>query len=73
MSDEDVRDFLRVLGSIVLYSVVAVVVAMIVFEVLNRRYQLMREVLEENNTAAGVLAGAFVLGIFYTIAVIVVS
>lgn len=73
MSGDDVRDFFKALWAIVLYSTVAVAVAMLVFEVLNRRYQLMREIFEENSVAAGVLGGSFVLGIFYTIAQIVVS
>jgi uncharacterized membrane protein YjfL (UPF0719 family) len=73
MSGDDVEQFFRNLGSILLYSFVAVIVAMLVFEVLNRRYQLMREIFEENSVAAGVFGASFVLGIFYTIAQIVVS
>jgi uncharacterized membrane protein YjfL (UPF0719 family) len=73
MSGDDVVQFFRNLGTIVLYSAVAVIVALIVFEVLNRRYQLMREIFEENSVAAGVLAGSFVLGIFYAVARIIVG
>lgn len=73
MDGEDVKQFFRNVASILLYTSVAVAVAMIVFEVLNRRFHLMREIFEENSVAAGVFGGAFVLGIFYTIAQIVVS
>lgn len=70
---DDVAQFFRNVASIALYTVVAVVVALVVFEVLNRRFHLMREIFEENSVAAGVFGGAFVLGIFYTVAQIVVS
>ena len=69
----DVAQFFRNVATIALYTVVAVVVALAVFEVLNRRFHLMREIFEENSVAAGVFGGAFVLGIFYTVAQIVVS
>lgn len=67
------RQFFENVASILLYTGVAVIVAMLVFEVLNRRFHLEREIFEENSVAAGVFGGAFVLGIFYTIAMIVVS
>ncbi|MER3420707.1 MAG: hypothetical protein C4290_09380 [Chloroflexota bacterium] len=70
---DDVAQFFRNVGSIALYTLVAVVVALVVFEVLNRRFHLMREIFEENSVAAGVFGGAFVLGIFYTVAQIVAS
>ena len=73
MSGDDVREFLENLGSILLYTVVAVVVALLVFEVLNRRYRLMHEIFDENSVAAGVLAGSFVLGVFYAVTQILVS
>ena len=73
MSGDDVRDFLKALWNIVIYSAVALALVVAVFEVLDRRYHLMREIFEENSVAAGVLAGSFVLGIFYAIAQIVVS
>ena len=44
----------------------------VVFEVLQRRYHLLDEVFSENSVAAGVLAGSFVLGIFYTVTQIVI-
>jgi len=71
MSDDIVR-FFQALGSTVLWSVVLIVIVAIVFEVLDRRYRLMKEIFDENSTAAAVLAGSFVLGIFYTVAQIVI-
>ncbi|HET6315563.1 MAG TPA: DUF350 domain-containing protein [Chloroflexota bacterium] len=71
MSDDIVR-FLQALGSTVLWSVVSIVIVAVVFEVLDRRYRLMKEIFDENSTAAAVLAGSFVLGIFYTVAQIVI-
>lgn len=73
MSGDDVRDFFRTLGEIVLYTAVAVAIALLVVEYAVRHFDLIREIKEENNVAAGVLAGAFVLGIFYTVAQIVVA
>jgi len=64
--------FLSSLGSTVLWSAVAIVLVVIVFEILNRQYHLMKEIFEENSTAAAVLAGSFVLGIFYTVVQIVI-
>ena len=73
MSADDVREFLENVAEIILYSAVAVGLALLVFEIASRRFDLIREIREENNVAAGVLGGAFVLGIFYTVAQIVVS
>lgn len=73
MSGDDVRGFFENVGQIILYSAVAVALALIVFEIAGRRYDLIREIREENNVAAGVLGGSFVLGIFYTVAQIVVA
>jgi uncharacterized membrane protein YjfL (UPF0719 family) len=71
MSDEVVR-FFQALGSTVLWSVVSIVIVAVVFEVLEKRYKLMDEIFKENSTAAAILAGSFVVGIFYTVAQIVV-
>jgi uncharacterized membrane protein YjfL (UPF0719 family) len=71
MSDDIVR-FFQALGSTVLWSAVAILIVFVVFQVLDRRYQLVKEIFEENSTAAAVLAGSFVLGIFYTVAQIVI-
>jgi uncharacterized membrane protein YjfL (UPF0719 family) len=69
---EDLVHFFQALGSTVLWSAVAIVIVFVVFEVLDRRYQLVKEIFDENSTAAAVLAGSFVLGIFYTVAQIVI-
>jgi uncharacterized membrane protein YjfL (UPF0719 family) len=71
MSDEVVR-FFQALGTTVLWSVVSIVIVAVVFEVLEKRYKLMDEIFKENSTAAAILAGSFVVGIFYTVAQIVV-
>ena len=73
MSGDDVREFFENVGQIILYSAVAMALALLAFEIASRRYDLIREIREENNVAAGVLGGAFVLGIFYTVAQIVVA
>ncbi|MFN8556614.1 MAG: hypothetical protein U0531_04445 [Dehalococcoidia bacterium] len=70
---ESVRLFFEHLLAVVIYSALAIVIALALFEALNRRFGLMREVFEENSVAAGILAGSFVLGIFYTVTQIVVS
>lgn len=71
MPDEIVR-FFTALGSTVLWSVVSIVIVAVVFEILDKRYHLMNEIFQENSTAAAVLAGSFVLGIFYTVTQIVI-
>ena len=71
MSDEIVR-FLQALGSTLLWSVVSIVIVAVVFEILDKRYHLMDEIFKENSVAAAVLAGSFVLGIFYTVSQIVI-
>ena len=71
MSDEIVR-FFQALGTTLLWSVVSIAIVAIVFELLQRRYHLLDEVFHENSVAAGVLAGSFVLGIFYTVTQIVI-
>lgn len=68
----DISRFLISLGSTVLWSCVAVLIVVVVFEILNRRYHLMREIFEENSTAAALFAGSFVIGIFYTVTQVVI-
>ena len=65
--------FLQALGTTVLWSVVSIVIVGVVFELLQRRYHLLRAVFHENSVAAGILAASLVLGIFYTVTQIVVS
>jgi uncharacterized membrane protein YjfL (UPF0719 family) len=71
MPDEIAR-FLSALGSTLLWSVVSIVIVGVVFEILDKRYKLMNEIFEENSTAAAILAGSFVVGVFYTVAQIVI-
>jgi uncharacterized membrane protein YjfL (UPF0719 family) len=71
MPDEVVH-FFQSLGSTILWSVVSIVIVAIVFEVLEKRYRLLDEIFKENSTAAAILAGSFVIGIFYTVAQIVI-
>ena len=71
MPDEVVR-FFQALGSTILWSVVAIVLAGIVFEILEKRYHLLDEIFKENSTAAAIFAASIVLGIFYTVAQIVI-
>ena len=73
MSSDDIVRFLQALGTTVLWSVVSIVIVAVVFELLQRRYHLLREVFHENSVAAGILAASLVLGIFYTVTQIVVS
>ena len=71
MPDEIVR-FLQALGSTVLWSLVSILLVAVVFEILEKRYHLFDEIFKENSIAAAVLAGSFVLGIFYTVTQIVI-
>ncbi len=64
----DIGKFASDLGLTLLWSVVSIVIAVIVFEVLDRKYRLMKEIFDENSTAAAILAGSFVLGIFFAVA-----
>jgi hypothetical protein len=70
MPDEVVR-FLEALGTTILWTLVAIVLVAVIFEVLDKRYRLIDEIFKENSVAAAILAGSFVLGIFYTVAQIV--
>jgi hypothetical protein len=70
---EQVIVFFQQLGSTLLWSIVSIVIVAVVFEVLEHRYHLLKEVFHENSVAAGVLAGSFVLGIFYTVTQIVIN
>ena len=71
MPDEVVR-FLQALGSTLLWSIVSIVIVAVVFEVLEKRYRLLDEIFKENSVAAAILAASFVIGIFYTVAQIVI-
>ena len=71
MPDEVVR-FFQALGSTILWSVVSIILVAVVFEVLEKRYRVLDEIFKENSIAAAILAGSFVVGIFYTVAQIVI-
>lgn len=71
--NEAVQSFLYALGSTLLWSFVAILIVAVVFELMQRRYGLMREVFDENSTAAGILAGAIVLGVSYIVAQIIIN
>ncbi|GAC1316350.1 MAG: hypothetical protein NVSMB2_09080 [Chloroflexota bacterium] len=71
MPDEVVR-FFTALGSTLLWSIVSIAIVAVVFEVLEKRYQLLNEIFKQNSIAAALLAGSFVLGIFYTVTQIVI-
>jgi len=68
----DVERVLIGIGNTILWTAVSVVLVVIVVEVLNWRYHLIDEIFKENSSAASILAGAFILGIFYTVVQIVI-
>ena len=70
--NDAVQRFLFGLGSTLLWSFVAIVVVAIVFELMQRRYGLMREIFDENSTAAGILAASIVLGVSYIVVQIII-
>ncbi len=71
MSD-DVTRFFQALGSTLLWSLVSIAIVAVVFELLEKRYRMVDEIFKENSVAAAILAGSFVLGIFYTVVQIVI-
>ena len=68
----EITRFLTSLGLTVLWSVVAIALVVVLFEVLERKYNLLQEIFKENSAAAAILAGSFVIGIFYTVVQIVI-
>lgn len=68
----EIGPFLTALVSTVVWSLVAILIATAVFEVLDRRFKLMQEIFQENSVAAALFAGSFVIGIFYTVTQIVI-
>ncbi len=60
------------IGNTMLWTAVSITLVVVVTEVLNWRYHLLDEIFHENSTAAAILAGSFVLGIFYTVVQIVI-
>jgi uncharacterized membrane protein YjfL (UPF0719 family) len=68
----EVERFVGALGSTLIWSIVSILIVAIIFEIMQRRYGLMREVFDENSTAAGILAGSIILGISYIVVQIIV-
>ena len=68
----EIERFAASLANTVLWSAVAIVLVVLVFEVLNLKYHLMNEIFAENSVAAALLAASFVIGIFYTVVQIVI-
>jgi len=68
----DVERVLIGLGNTVLWTAVSIGLVVAVIEVLNWRYHLLDEIFKENSAAASILAGSFVLDIFYTVVQIVI-
>ena len=68
----EIERFLSALGSTLIWSVVAIFLVAVVFELMQRRYGLMREIFDENSTAAGILAAAIILGVSYVVVQIII-
>jgi len=69
----DVERVLIGIGNTVLWTAVSITLVVVVMELLNWRYHLIDEIFKENSSAAAILAGAFVLGIFYAVVQIVID
>ncbi len=68
----DIERFFVSLGNTILWSAVSILIVVLIFELLQRRYRLMDEIFHENSTAAAILAGSFVFGIFYVVTQVVI-
>lgn len=68
----EIERFLTGLGVTLLWSAVATLIVVALFEVLQRRYGLLDEIFKENSVAAALVAAAFILGIFYAVVQIVI-
>lgn len=68
----DAERFLGGLVSTVLWSLVAIILVALIFELMQRRYGLMREIFDENSTAAGILAASIILGVSYIVVQIII-
>jgi uncharacterized membrane protein YjfL (UPF0719 family) len=69
----EIERFLTALGSTLVWSIVSILLVAIIFEIMQRRYGLMREVFEENSTAAGILAGSIIISISYIVVQIIIN
>ena len=68
----EIERFLGALVSTVAWSVVAIILVAVIFELMQRRYGLMREIFDENSTAAGILAASIILGVSYVVVQIII-
>jgi uncharacterized membrane protein YjfL (UPF0719 family) len=68
----EIERFGVALASTLIWSFVAIVLVALVFELMQRRYGLMREIFDENSTAAGILAASIILGISYIVVQIII-
>ena len=68
----EIERFLTALVSTLVWSLVAIVLVAIIFELMQRRYGLMREIFDENSTAAGILAASIILGVSYIVVQIII-
>ena len=68
----EIERFLTALGSTLIWSFVSILLVAIVFEIMQKRYGLLREIFDENSTAAGILAGSIILGISYIVVQIII-
>jgi hypothetical protein len=68
----EVQRVLIGIANTVLWTGVSIALVVAVTELLNWRYHLLDEIFKENSTAAAILAGSFVLGIFYCVVQIVI-
>lgn len=68
----EIERFLGALGSTLIWSIVSILIVAIVFEIMQKRYGLLREIFEENSTAAGILAASIILGISYIVVQIII-
>ena len=68
----EIERFLGALGSTLIWSIVSILIVAVVFEIMQKRYGLLREIFDENSTAAGILAGSIILGISYIVVQIII-
>ncbi len=68
----EVERFFIGLGNTILWTLVAIIIVVVLFELLERKYKLLNEIFNENSVAAAILGGSMILGIFYTVTQIVI-
>ena len=68
----EIERFLSALGSTLIWSIVSILIVAVVFEIMQKRYGLLREIFDENSTAAGILAASIILGISYIVVQIII-